>query len=79
MTFPSAIANFVGVPSSIRVGVVTDNSPLRVNIQGTIYIAMGYIGTLPSTGDVVAVIGQSTSVTSSPTSWLVLGKINPGG
>lgn len=79
MTFPSAIANFAGVPSSIRVGVVTDNSPLRVNIQGAIYIAMGYIGTLPSVGDVVAVIGQSTSVTSSPTSWLVLGKINPGG
>lgn len=79
MTFPGAIANFAGVPSSIRVGTVTDNSPLRVNIQGTIYIAMGYIGSLPAVGDVVAVIGQSTSVTSSPTSWLVLGKINPGG
>lgn len=79
MSFPAAIASFVGVPSSVRVGIVVEDSPLRVNIQGTVYVAMGYIGSLPAVDDVVAVIGQSTSVTSSPTSWLVLGKINPGG
>lgn len=79
MTFPAAIVTSGGVPASVRIGVVVDDTPLRVNVQGTIYRDLGYIGSLPAIGDTVALLGQSTSVTSSPSSWLVLGKINPGG
>lgn len=79
MSLPEAIQRAIGVPASIRVGTVTSTSPLRVQVQDTVYQELGYIGTLPSLGDTVALIGQSTSVTSSPSSWLVLGKINPGG
>lgn len=79
MTLPAAIVTSGGVPASVRIGVVVDDTPLRVNVQGTIYRDLGYIGSLPAIGDTVALLGQSTSVTSSPSSWLVLGKINPGG
>jgi hypothetical protein len=48
-------------------------------VQGTEFRQLGYIGALPAVGDVVALIGQSSSVSSDPTSWLVLGKINAGG
>lgn len=76
---PPAILEAVGQPASIRIGRVSSTSPLRVDVQGTEYRKLGYIGTLPALGDIVALIGQSTSVSSDPTSWLVLGKINPGG
>lgn len=79
MTLPSVIGDAIGTPASVRVGVVVDDSPLRVNVQGTVYRTLGYIGTLPSIGDNVALLGQSSSVTSSPSTWLVLGKITPGG
>ena len=79
MTIPSAVMGAVGTPASIRIGVVTDDVPLRVSVQGVEFQILGYIGTLPSVGDVVALIGQSTSVTSSPSSWLVLGTVQAGG
>lgn len=79
MTLPANIVSAVGQPASIRIGTVSSTSPLRVDVQGTEYRQLGYIGTLPSLGDVVALIGQSTSISSDPTSWLVLGKVNPGG
>lgn len=76
---PDAVLRAIGAPATVRVGTVTSTSPLRVQVQDTIYRELGYIGTLPSLGDTVAMIGQSTSVTSSPSSWLVLGTIHPGG
>ncbi len=79
MSLPSQIASSFGQPASVRIGVVSSTSPLRVDVQGTEFPALGYIGTLPTLGDTVALIGQSTSVSSDPTSWLVLGKVNPGG
>lgn len=79
MTLPAAVASAIGVPASVRVGIVIDDVPLRVNVQGTIYRELGYIGALPAIGDTVALLGQSTSVTGSPSSWLVLGTIHPGG
>jgi hypothetical protein len=79
MTLPTGIVQAVGQPASIRVGTVSSTSPLRVDVQGTEFRQLGYIGALPAVGDVVALIGQSSSVSSDPTSWLVLGKINAGG
>lgn len=78
MSFAAAFAAAVGVPASVRVGVVTQDVPLRVNVQGTIYTNLGFIGALPSVGDTVALLGQSTSVTGSPSSWLVLGVVQSG-
>lgn len=78
MSFPDAIATTRGEPASIRIGVVTSTSPLWVNVQGSIFKHLGYIGSLPSLGDTVAIIGQSTSVTASPSSWLVLGAVQSG-
>ena len=79
MSLSSTIASSYGQPASIRIGVVSSTSPLRVDVQGTEYRELGYIGSLPSLGDTVALIGQSSSVSSDPASWLVLGKVNPGG
>jgi len=78
VTLPGSIIGAVGQPASIRIGVVTSVSPLRVDVQGTLYRELGYIAPLPSVGDVVALVGQSTSVTSSPSSWLVLGVVLNG-
>lgn len=78
MTLPSAVVGAVGVPATLRVGVVTSTAPLRVDVQGTLYRELGYIAPLPAVGDTVALIGQSTSVASSPSSWLVLGTILNG-
>lgn len=78
MSFAQAVSETTGVPASVRVGTVTEDVPLRVNVQGTVYTNLGYIGALPSVGDTVALLGQSTSVTGSPTSWLVLGTVQSG-
>lgn len=79
MTLPAKIVASYGQPASIRIGVVSSTSPLRVDVQGTEYRELGYIGALPALGDTVALIGQSSSISSDPTSWLVMGKVNPGG
>jgi hypothetical protein len=78
MSFVSSISEVPGAPASVRIGVVTSTAPLRVNVQGTEYQDLGYIGSLPGLGDTVALLGQSTSVTSSPSSWLVLGTVING-
>lgn len=78
MTMPSAVLGAIGSPCTIRIGVVTQTSPLRVDVQGTLFKNLGVIGSVPSVGDKVALIGQSTSVTSSPSSWLVLGVVTSG-
>jgi len=67
-----------GQPATVRVGVVTSVSPLRVDVQGTLFEGMGRIGTLPSLGDVVLMLGQSVRGSgSSGSSWVVLGTIEP--
>ena len=77
MTLSAAVTSAVGQPSSVRIGVVTAIDPLRVNVQGTEYADLGVIGAPPPLGATVALLGQSTSVASSPTSWLVLGAVYP--
>lgn len=78
MTLPGAIIGAVGQPASVRIGVVTSATPLRVNVQGTLFRELGYIGALPGIGDTVALIGQSSSIGSDPGSWLVLGVVQNG-
>ena len=78
MTLPTAVIGAVGQPASVRIGVVTSTAPLRVNVQGTLFRELGYIGALPSVGDTVALVGQSSSVGSDPGSWLVLGVVQNG-
>lgn len=78
MTSPLAnqVAEAVGEPSSVRIGTVTQVSPLKVDVQGTEYTNLGRIGPCPAVGQTVALLGQSTAAGSEPTSWLVLGVIS---
>jgi len=69
------IAGAAGEPSSVRIGTVTSTSPLTVDVQGTAYTNLGLIGACPAVGATVALLGQSTSAGSDPTSWLVLGEV----
>lgn len=78
MTLPTAVVGAVGQPSSVRTGTVVSINPLRVDVQGTLFTDLGLIGGMPKVGEVVALIGQSTSVTSSPSSWLVIGSLYSG-
>lgn len=83
MTQPLATATrvSVGQPSSVRIGVVTSVNPLAVTVQGKVFLssALGVVGDyLPSVGDIVALLGQSSNSGSDPTSWLVLGDVHPG-
>lgn len=82
MTQPLAVAvqGRVGQPATIRIGTITSVGPVVLTIQGANYqgSAVGTLGSYtPSLGDVVAVVGQSPSSGSDPTSWLILGDITP--
>jgi hypothetical protein len=74
VTQPEAIVNAIGQPATVRIGVVESVGPLVVNVQGASFTELGVIGTCPSVGDTVALLGQS-SVGSRAASWLVLGVI----
>ena len=80
MSLVNEISNAAGQPLTARVGIVVDTSPLQVDVQGTIFqgVNLGYVGTLPSLGDVVLLLGQAVKGSkSSGSSWVVMGKINP--
>lgn len=75
MSFADTIAKDRGQPSTVRIGVVQQVSPLLINIQGTPFTEVGLIsGYVPVVGDTVAVLGQS-AVSADGSSWLVLGRI----
>jgi hypothetical protein len=64
-------------PSTVRIGVVESVSPLVVNVQGSLFVGVGYLGWYtPVVGDVVGMVGQS-ALTSDAASWLCVGEINP--
>lgn len=77
----AAIQSIPGQPASVRVGIVESTGPLVVTVQGAVFEAQA-LGVLssysPAAGDVVALLGQSTSSGSDPTSWVVLGRLVPG-
>lgn len=71
----------VGQPSSVRIGTVTSTSPLVVSVQGALFnsAALGVLSSYtPAAGDVVILLGQSTTTGSDPTSWVILGQVLPG-
>jgi hypothetical protein len=66
----------VGQPATVRVGIVVGLSPLRVNVQGSIFTELGLIGAAPSVGDTVLLLGQAVQgAGSSGSSWVCLGEI----
>lgn len=77
---PSQIVAAPGAPSSVRVGTVTGVGPLAVTVQGTVFqpegvgVVGGYV---PTVGDVVCLLGQSTTARSDPASWLLFGPVRP--
>ena len=78
MNLNQEIVNVAGQPLTGRVGVVTSTSPLEVTVQGTPYTNLGRIGTLPSMGDTVLLLGQAVKgAKTSGSSWVCLGTIVP--
>lgn len=70
------IAAAPGQPSSVRIGVVSSTDPLTIEAQGTVFTDVGVVrGYTPTTGDVVALLGQSSASGSDPASWLCLGAV----
>lgn len=77
MNLAGAISDAAGQPATVRVGVVTATSPLQVDVQGNLF-TVAHIGTLPSLGDTVLLLGQSVRGSgSSGSSWICLGTIVP--
>lgn len=76
MTSPlsSQIHASPGAPASVRVGMVSAQSPPEVSLQGTVLEDVGFLQSyVPRLGDPVVLLGQSSSVGVDPSSWLVLG------
>lgn len=69
-----------GAPASVRVGLVESVDPLVVSAQGVPFQQVGVLGWYtPVEGDTVALLGQSPTSGSDPTSWLMLGNVLPSG
>lgn len=71
------IAAAPGQPSSVRIGLVAETSPTTViTVQGVEFTDVGFLGAyVPTVGDVVALLGQSSQAGSDPASWLCLGNV----
>ena len=71
---PAQIQATPGAPSSVRIGTVTGINPVIVSLQGTVLEDVGFLGSyVPAVGDSVVLLGQSSTVSTDPTSWLALG------
>lgn len=80
MSLSGAINDAAGQPATVRVGTVVGTSPLRVSVQGTVFEgdALGLIGSAPSLGATVLLLGQSVrGARSSGSSWVILGTLQP--
>lgn len=72
MTFPGSIQKDRGEPAKVRIGQVINGD---IVLQETVLTDVGILGSyLPDDGDTVAILGQS-SVGTSGSSWLVLGRV----
>lgn len=71
MTLPNSIQKDRGEPSKVRIGTVSGG---QILLQETVLTDVGVLGSyVPQDGDTVALLGQS-SVGTSGTSWLALGR-----
>lgn len=76
MNLGNEISNVAGQPLTARVGTVTSTSPLTVDVQGTSFTDLGLIGSAPSLGATVLLLGQSVKgAKSSGSSWICMGTI----
>lgn len=70
------ISAIAGQPASVRVGTVTSINPTVVSAQGTVFTNVGFADPYrPRVGDVVALLGQSSSSGSDPSSWLAIASL----
>lgn len=73
---PAQIRANPGSPASVRIGVVVSLSPLVVDVQGALFTNLGRLTSYtPAVGHVVVVLGQSSSSSVDPTSWVVIGNV----
>lgn len=72
------ISRVAGQPASVRVGTVSSTTPFTVTVQGATFTDVGWLGTyLPSPGDSVILLGQSSASGADPASWVALGRPGP--
>lgn len=79
LSLPGQIAAAAGQPSSVRIGQISSTTPLVLTIQGASFSgeSVGILGSyVPALGETVAVLGQSKTQGSDPSSWLILGSSN---
>jgi len=75
MSLADQISKNRGQPATVRIGVVSDVSPLVVTVQQTEVTNVGMLSDFfPVVGDVVALLGQS-AVSADGSSWLALGRV----
>ena len=80
MSLSEQIVDAAGQPAVIRIGIVTSTSPFEVTVQGTVIGApnLGRIGSAPSLGATVLLLGQAVHGSkSSASSWVVMGQVVP--
>lgn len=79
-TLPDQTKAAVGAPSSVRVGKVDSLAPLVVSVQGVPFQTVGTLQSYsPQVGDSVALLGQSPTSGSDPTTWLAMGGLSAQG
>lgn len=79
-TVPEQTKAAIGAPSSVRVGKVDSLAPLVVSVQGVPFQTVGTLQSYaPQVGDSVALLGQSPTSGSDPTTWLALGGLSAQG
>lgn len=79
-SIPDQTKAAVGAPSSVRVGTVASLNPLVITVQGVPFQTVGTLQSyVPQVGDAVALLGQSPTSGSDPTSWLALGGLSVQG
>lgn len=79
-TLASQITSIAGQPASVRVGTVESVNPPVVRVQGAAFTDVGFLNSyIPTVGDAVILLGQSSSSGSDPASWVCLGAATPNG
>jgi hypothetical protein len=79
-SIPDQTKAAIGAPSSVRVGTVASLNPLVITVQGVPFQTVGTLKSyVPQVGDAVALLGQSPTSGSDPTSWLAMGGLSVNG
>lgn len=75
-----AVAQMIGQPSSVRVGIVESVNPVVISAQGVPFEDVGIpSGVQLEVGNPVVLLGQASEAGTDPASWLALGSTSQYG